>query len=106
MKSFMRVFRHFMHVIAMIIVPRRISRKMQSCREVAHMLANYDQNSISTKFQLKLHMMMCQSCYDYHQQLEIINAKCSQLSQVSLTDDQKAKINKSKEEMFNRFKKK
>lgn len=106
MKSIMRVVRHSMHVIAMVIVPKRIARKMRSCREVAHMLANYDQNSVSTKFQLKLHMMMCQSCYDYHQQIEIINSKSSELSQINLTDDQKAKINKSKEEMLKRFKKK
>ena len=87
----------------MIIMPKSLQKKMTSCQEVAHLLANYDCNSSMRKIHLKMHTMMCQSCADYEQQIKIINKQCRELHKVDLTQEQRKQIQKSKENILKKY---
>jgi hypothetical protein len=106
MKAFMKVIRQILHSIAMIMVPKFIRKKMRSCKEVAILIANNDQNSALIKLQIRLHTMMCQGCYDYQQQLDLIRSSSNKLKDIELKPEQLEKIRNSKSLLQEKFGKK
>ena len=103
MRKIGNLIRHFLHIIAVLIVPKAIKKNMTSCEEYAYLIANNDQNSPMTKFQIKIHNMMCQTCYDYEKQIELINKKAHELGKIQLTAEQKRKLNSSKEDILKKY---
>lgn len=99
----MKFFRHLMHSMAMVIMPKSLQKKMTSCQEVAQLIANNDCNSSIRKIQIEIHTMMCQSCADYEQQIKIINKECKEMHKIFLTPEHEAKIKNSKEDILKKF---
>lgn len=99
----MKVFRHVMHTLSTLLMPKFLQKRMISCEKVAYLLANSDSNSLLTKIQVRMHIMMCQHCYDYEKQLKIINQECNKLRSTELTPEETLKIKSSKEEMLKKY---
>lgn len=89
--------------MAVMLIPKFMKKNMASCEHYAYLIANADQNSPITKAQIRIHNMMCQTCYDYEKQIQIINKECKKLNQIELNPEQLEKIKSSKEKMLKKF---
>jgi len=103
MRNFMKRFRQFSHFLVVTFTPKFLRTRMNSCEQIAIYIANSDQNTISTKFQIRVHNMMCQCCHDFKIQVDMINKACAPMKKVELTNEQKEKIQNSKQAMINKF---
>ena len=103
MKIFMKRFRQFSHFLVITLTPKFLRAKMNSCEQIAIYIANSDQHNLSTKFQIRVHNLMCQQCHDFKTQVDMINKACGPMKKVELTSEQKEKIQNSKQAMINKF---
>tara|TARA_B100001971_G_scaffold215193_1_gene260070 strand:- start:159316 stop:159621 length:306 start_codon:yes stop_codon:yes gene_type:complete len=99
----MKFFRHLLHTIAVLLLPKFLKKSSITCEQYAYLIANSDQNSNLTKAQIKIHNMMCQTCYDYEKQIQIINRECKKLNEVELSPEQLSKIKNSKNDILKKY---
>jgi hypothetical protein len=106
MNKLIRVIRHFLHEIVVNFTPPFMRKKMLSCQDVAFILSSGEDLTMTKKFKLKMHLLICQCCTDYESQLNIINHQAQKSIKLELTNEQKQQIEKSQEKVIEKFTKK
>ena len=92
MSKLIRIIRNIIHDLIMVLVPRFMRKGLMSCKEVAEILSGNTDLSKQYRFKLKMHLMICQCCTDYSEQLNIISTKSKKLKSLELTQEQKKQV--------------
>lgn len=106
MNKLIRLIRKVVHDLVLLITPKWARKHMLSCKEVLSLLNDQDQDhSFSKYMKLRMHLLICQCCTDYTDQMNIIEKQSQNLGKLQLTEDQINQINSSKTKVLSQLKK-
>ncbi|MBT4791384.1 MAG: hypothetical protein HON90_07420 [Halobacteriovoraceae bacterium] len=104
MKKIVRKLRFILHEMVVSFTPRFMRKHILSCEQVIILLNSKQKISMAQKFKLKTHMLICQCCVDYNEQMSLISQHSKQLSTNSLNNEQCLKIKQSKKDILDSLK--
>lgn len=101
----MRLVRTALHAIIHVAMPKGQDPILMSCKQVTEILTNDDLELPKTqRLKLNLHLLVCQCCTDYKEQLEIISKTAKKIYPIELTARQKQKVLDLQNDILNRLK--
>lgn len=59
------------------VAPASFLAKIYSCEEMSHRLLFYDEQKVWDRVKMQAHLMICQGCVNYKEQMETIDASLS-----------------------------
>ena len=104
MRIVFKIIRRIVHDILMVISPPFLKRKLMSCKEISEILAKETELSGSKKLMFKMHLLICQCCTNYASELSLISESAKKIKAPNLNNEQLQQIQKSKQELIDRFK--
>lgn len=91
-----KIIRKLIHDFLMLVIPNWIRKKSVTCEQAAKLMASEDPNRTwFMKLKLKMHVIICQNCIDYHHQLNIIEHTAKNIQHIDLDDAARARIRAS-----------
>ena len=101
----MKILRNIIHDLMMVMIPKSLRKNMLTCEQVAHIIAEKQDIPAFKRVKLQMHLFICQSCLDYKNQIQIIDASSTKLGKITLTSSQKEQISNSKSKIINKYSK-
>jgi len=102
--NIIRKFRYFLHELVDHYLPRFMRSKIASCEEVINILnSNHNEISSTKKFKLKIHLLICQCCVDYIDQIKTIEKSVRKISLLNLTEEQDQVLRKNTNDLVSKF---
>ena len=101
----MKTIRKIIHDLMMVLMPKALKKKMLTCEQVAHIIAEKPDITKFKKAKLHMHLFICQSCLNYKNQIKIIDSTLNTMGKINLTDAQKEQISNSQINTINEYSK-
>jgi hypothetical protein len=84
-------------------MPPSLKKKMLTCEQVAHIIAQKPNIPVFNKAKLHMHLFICQSCLNYKKQIVIIDSSLKKMGTINLTNSQKEQVLKSRLEVISKY---
>lgn len=99
-----KIIKHILHEMVVHLVPAFLKKNVLKCSDIHEILSQEKDLSFRTNLKLKFHILICQCCTDFYEQLKIIQNKSKSLGEIELTPEQLAKVKKSQEKIISKIK--
>jgi hypothetical protein len=97
------IFRTILHDLVALLAPKWLKKRMMSCEDIAFIISNETNIPLTKRIGLKMHLLICQCCTNYSQQLRIISEESKRVSAPKFTSAQEEQISKSKDDMLKKL---
>lgn len=96
----LRLIRFLVHAL-MAVMPKRLFKNSLSCKEVAYLLATEENWQDQRLKKLRIHLLLCEACDNYAQQLKSIKSGSQKLASLNLSKEQLQRVAEHKNKIKN-----